>query len=300
MSKNVEINPKNLILFWKKEKNYILFFSILGMSLFLLYSIYSKQNFQTKITIKDPPNIVFEPYNSLFYGLQNNTFRSNYNNNNLQQIGKSYLQAQFVIIFNQNIKSIYNFREFLKKDNNFEKFYKSKDINLEKYFMKSNFSNIKKKEINDNLFEYQFVFPEDFQGDIFFKNYIIYTQNKTMVDFETEVKATISNTNYYEQQILNFIKKLDITSIADLKQNNLSDQLVYQNFNNISLQIEKNKMLADSLTYKKFDHNPFFEEPSKPIPLYKYSKLLFSLFGLSLGFLLSLIIIYFKNLKVIL
>jgi pilus assembly protein TadC len=121
-----------------------------------------------------------------------------------------------------------------------------------------------------------------------------------MVDFEAEVKATISNSINYEQQILNFIKKLDITSIADLKQNNLSDQLVYQNFNNLSLQIQKNKMLADSLTYKKFDHNPFFEEASKPIPLYKYSKLLFSLFGLSLGFLLSLIIIYFKNLKVIL
>jgi hypothetical protein len=209
------------------------------------------------------------------------------------------LQTQFVISFHQNVKSIYNFQDFLDKDNNFKKIYKNKNINLEKYFNKSDFSSLRNKERNNSLFEYRFIFPEDFQGDIFFKNYIVFTQKKTMLEFEAEIKETVNNSINYEQQVLEYIKKTNITAFGDSKQNNnLNENFVYQNFNSLSQQIEKNKMLAQTLTYKKFDHNPFFEEPSKPTPTSKYFALLYSLSGLLIGFLLSLIIIYFKNLKV--
>jgi hypothetical protein len=298
MSKNKEINPKILILFLIREKNLILFFSILWMIVFLLYSIYSKHTLKTIIIIKDPPTAIFEPYNSIFYAPQNYAFRSNINNN-LQQIeiGKNYLQSQFILSFHNNIKSIYNFRDFLKIDNNFQKFYKSKNINFDEYFKQSNFSSIKNKEKNNNLFVYEFIFPEDVQGDIFFKNYVLFTQTKTMVEYETEIKETIHNSINYEQQILNYIKRIDINSIIDFKKNTLTENLVSQNFNDLTAQIEKNKTLYRSFTYKKLDHNPFFEEPSKPTYAYKYFKLLYSLAGLSFGFLLSLIIIYFKYSK---
>lgn len=300
MSINKEINPITLILFLWRNKILISFFSILGMSVFFLYSINSKKDFITKVTISDPQNKIFEPYNSVFYRAQNETYRINNNNNNIQQIGKSYLQTQFVISFNQNIKSIYNFRSFLNNNNNYDKSYKINNINFEKYFNKSNFGNIKNKEKNNNLFEYYFVFPEDFPGDIFFKDYIQFTKNKTMLEFETDIKETISNAISYDQQILNIVKKIDYNSVVDFKKNNnFNEYLIRQNFSELNSQLQQNAALLQGLSYKKFDHNPFLEGPSKPIVMYKYYDLLYSLLGLSFGFFLSLIVIYFRNLKVI-
>jgi hypothetical protein len=201
-------------------------------------------------------------------------------------------------IFKQ-LSTYYNFNDFLEKDNNSKKIYKNKNINLEKYFNKSDFSNLKNKEKNNNLFEYRFIFPEDFQGDIFFKNYIVFTQKKTMLEFETEIKETVNSTINYELQVLEYIKKLNITTLTDFKLNNiLNENFAYQNFNSLTQQIEKNKMLGQNVTYKKFDHNPFFDEPSKPTPASNYFVLLYSLSGLLIGFLLSLIIIYYKNPKI--
>lgn len=210
------------------------------------------------------------------------------------------MQTQFVISFNQNIKSIYNFRSFLNNNNNYDKSYKINNINFEKYFNKSNFGNIKNKEKNNNLFEYYFVFPEDFPGDIFFKDYIQFTKNKTMLEFETDIKETISNAISYDQQILNIVKKIDYNSVVDFKKNNnFNEYLIRQNFSELNSQLQQNAALLQGLSYKKFDHNPFLEGPSKPIVMYKYYDLLYSLLGLSFGFFLSLIVIYFRNLKVI-
>jgi len=299
MSKNKEINPKNLFLYLLREKVLISFFSILFMLIFFLYSINFKENFQTKIAITNPPSKIFEPYNSIFYRSQNEIFRSNQNNNNIQQIGKSYLQNQFIISFHQNIKSIYNFRDFLDNNNNYEKFYKSKNINIEKYFNKSNFGSIKQREKN-NVHEYYFIFPEDFPGDIFFSDYILFSQNKTAVEFEAEIKETIQNSISYDMQILNIIKKIDYNSIANFKKNNnLNEYLILQSVNDLSAQIEQNQLIMQNLNHKNFNFKPFLEKPSKPTPASKYFVFLYSLLGLSLGFFLALIIIFFKNFKTI-
>jgi LPS O-antigen subunit length determinant protein (WzzB/FepE family) len=301
MSINKEINPMASILFLWRNRILISFFSILGMSVFLLISINFKKDFTSTVTINDPPNNIFEPYNSIFYRAQNETFRVNNNNNNIQQIGKSYLQTQFVLSFHYNIKSIYNFRSFINNNNNnYDKSYKINNINFEKYFNKSNFGSIKNKEKNNNLFKYSFVFPEDFPGDIFFKEYIQFTKKKTMLEFETDIKETISNSINYDKQILNIVKQIDYSSVVDFKKNNnFNEYLVKQSFNELNAQVELNKILLQDLNFKKFDHNPFLEELSKPIVLHKYYNFLYSLLGLSFGFFSSLIVIYFRNLKVV-
>jgi hypothetical protein len=300
MSINKEINPTALILFLWRNKILISFFSILGMSVFLLISINVKKDFTSRVTINDPQNNIFEPYNSVFYRSQNETYRINNNNNNIQQIGKSYLQTQFVLSFHHNIKSIYNFRSFINDKNNYDKSYKINNINFEKYFNKSNFGSIKNKEKNNNLFDYSFVFPEDFPGDIFFKEYIQFTKKKTMLEFESDIKETISNSINYDRQILNIIKQIDYSSVVDFKKNNnFNEYLIKQSFNELNAQVEQNKILLQDLNFKKFDHNPFLEEPSKPTALHKYHNFLYSLLGLSFGFFSSLIVIYFRNLKVV-
>jgi LPS O-antigen subunit length determinant protein (WzzB/FepE family) len=302
MSKNKEINPIKLILCLWRERVLITFLSILCTSLFFLYSINLKEDFQTKIVIANPPSQIFEPYNSAFYRVQNEIFRQNQNNNNIQQIGKSYLQNQFVISFHQNIKSIYNFRDFLDNNNKYEKFYKSKNIKIEKYFNKSNFGSIKQREKNNlnNFYEYYFIFPEDFPGDIFFSDYILFSYNKTAVEFEKEIKETIQNLISYDMQILNVIKKIDYNSITNFKNNNnLNEHLIIQKVNDLSVQIEQNQLIIQNLNHKKFNFDLFLDKLSKPTPVSKYSVFLYSLLGLSLGFFLALIIIFFKNFKTI-
>ena len=65
----------------------------------------------------------------------------------------------------------------------------------------------------------------------------------------------------------------------------------------LSDKIKKNHNILETLNYKTFDYNPFILEISKPSPVVEYSKFLHSLLGLSLGFFLSLIVIFFKNFK---
>ena len=121
-----------------------------------------------------------------------------------------------------------------------------------------------------------------------------------MLEFETDIKETISNAISYDQQILNIVKKIDYNSVVDFrKNNNFNEYLIQQNFSELNSQLQQNAALLQGLSHKKFDHNPFLEGPSKPIVLYKYYDLLYSLLGLSFGFFLSLIVIYFRNLKVI-
>jgi len=292
MSKNKEINPKDLFLYLLREKALISFFSILFMLIFFLYSINSNKNFQIKSVISEPSRLIFEPYNLTFYGPENLAYRSNSNNlENSLQIKKNYLQSQFVISFNQKIQSTYNFNDFINQNNEFKKFYKSKNINLEEYFNKSNFftkSNFNKtgnKDKNSGLFYYYFIFPKEFPGDIFLKDYIQFTKNKTIVEFVIEIRETIKNVIQQDENLLE-IKKANYDSSGD-----------YKNFNELSDKIKQNRDILKTVNYKNFDYNPFLLEISKPTPAVKNSEFLYSLLGLFLGFFLSLIVIFFKNFK---
>jgi LPS O-antigen subunit length determinant protein (WzzB/FepE family) len=290
MSKNKEINPKDLLLFFLNERVLISFFSILFMLIFFLYSINSDKDFQTRIIIKEPSRQLFEPYNSTFFGPEDMAYRSSNSNNleNSMQIRKSYLQSQFVISFNQKIQSMYNFRDFINQNNEFKKFYTSKNINLEEYFdksnsfNKSNFRKIGNQDKNNGLFYYYFFFPEKFPGDIFLKDYIEFTKNKTIVEFAEEIKKTIASIVESDE------------NLQKIRNDKYSSSDDYKNFNQLSEKIKYNLSIVESINYNKFNYD-FFLEISKPAPVVKNYKFLYSLLGLSLGFFLSLIVIFFKN-----
>ena len=265
--------------------------SILCASLFFLYSINFKQDFQTKITIKNLPGKIFEPYNGIFYTLENEKFRANQNNNNVSQLGRNYLQNQYAIVLNENIKSIQNFIEFLDNNNKYEKFYKNQNINLEKYFKKSNFGSTKQIEKN-NLYEYLFIFPENFPGDIFFADYISFSKNKTELEFKSEIKETIELALSHHEKQLETKQKIEIT-----KSSSIDEYLYNVSYNDTKKKSEQSKMLINSLNQKNFDHNSFLIKPSKPVPVSQYFSFLCSLLGLLSGFFLGIIIIFFKNFK---
>jgi hypothetical protein len=299
MSKNKEIDPKLLFVTLWKERFLISFFCILSMLVFFLYSINTKADFTVKFAIKDPENRIFEPYNTVFYSKENEIFRTNINNHNVKQIGKSYLKNQFVLTFNQNIKSVNYFRDFLKQHNNYDKFYKINHTELENYFKRSRFLKNNNKENDNDLLEYNFIFPEDFPGDIFFKDYIQFTKNKTMIEFEIEIKETITNSINNDKKLLRNLKNIDLTAVADSqKYYNFNEYLLSKNINEVSTQIEQNTLLMQDLSLKKFEYNPFFDDIFKSTPALKYSKFLYSLSGLLFGFFLSLIFVYFKSLKI--
>ena len=296
---NKKIDPRSLFLIFWKERFLISFFCILCMLVFFLISVNIKKNFEVKFTIKDPENKIFEPYNTIFYNKENEIYRTNVNNSNAKQIGKSYLKNQFVISFNQNIKSVYYFREFLNQKNNYDKLYKIDYKELEKYFNRSSFLKTNNKEKNNNFFEYNFIFTEDFPGNIFFKDYIQFVKNKTMIEFEIEIKETIENSINSDKKLLRNLKNINLTTVNDSRRYyDFNEYLLSKNINEISMQIEQNTLFLKDLNFKKFDHNPFFDEIFIPTPVLKYVKFLYSLLGLLFGFFLSLIVIYFKNLKI--
>jgi hypothetical protein len=299
MSKNKEIDPKLLFVTFWKERFLISFFCILCMLVFFLYSINTKVDFTVKFAIKDPVNRIFEPYNTVFYSKENEIFRTNINNQNVKQIGKSYLKNQFVLSFNQNIKSVNYFRDFLKQQNNYDKLYKINHTELENYFKRSLFFKKNNKEKDNDLFEYNFIFPEDFPGEFFFKDYIQFTKNKTMIEFEMEIKETITNSINNDKKLLRNLKNIDLTAVADSqKYYNFNEYLLSKNINEVSTQIEQNTLLMQDLSFRKFEYNPFFDEIFKSTPVLEYYKFLYSLSGLLFGFFLSLIFIYFKSLKI--
>lgn len=296
---NKKIDPRSLFLIFWKERFLISFFCILCMLVFFLISVNIKKDVEVKFTIKDPENKIFEPYNSIFYNKENEIYRTNINNSNTKQIGKSYLKNQFVISFNQNIKSVYYFREFLNQKNNYDKLYKIGHKKLENYFNRSSFLKNNNKEKNNNFFEYNFIFTEDFAGNIFFKDYIQFVKNETMIEFETEIKETIENSINSDKKLLRNLKNTDLTPVNDSrKYYDFNEYLLSKNINEISMQIEQNILLLKDLNFKKFDYYPFFDEIFIPTPVLKYVKFLYSLSGLLFGFFLSLIVIYFKNLKI--
>jgi LPS O-antigen subunit length determinant protein (WzzB/FepE family) len=283
-----EIDLGNLIKLLWKEKILILSISIIcGLAGYLYASFFQPQEFKTEIQLRNPPSQLFEPYSFLIYN-------NNNNNNNIA--------GQFIFDFKLNFLSLDNVESFLEESRNFDNFkryLKSKNITAKKYF-KDQLSEVKEKNIIIPN-KYFLVFEKKYlDGDIFFNNYVEFTKKKSTTEFKKNLKLTIENRIYSYEQAVEIAKLINLEnpilkSLNQAQVVNEPEALFYKGSKVLTQNILHLKKLLQKLENDQFNYNLISDKASPPV-LTNASVILFFVFGLTLGFLLSLAIIILKNL----
>ena len=91
-----------------------------------------------------------------------------------------------------NLTLTSNLREFVEKNNEldeFKSYLKNKNIDINYYFI-GKLTPLPK--VNENINKYIFTFEKPLQGEIFLRNYIIFTKNKTEVLLKRDLFRAIN------------------------------------------------------------------------------------------------------------
>jgi|688.fasta_scaffold82374_2 LPS O-antigen subunit length determinant protein (WzzB/FepE family) len=278
-----------------REKILILSISVICGLLGYLYASFKPKEFKAEITLRKPPIQLFEPYSGL---IENNLNNNNNNNNNNNSI---IIVEQFIYDFKLKLLSLDNLESFVEESrdlDNFKAYLKSKNITVKKYF-EDKLDEVKKKNII-NLNKYFLVFTKELDGDIFLNNYVEFTKKKNIIELKKNLKITIENKIISLEQALETAKSINLENpiikspISQAQVVNEPNDLFYKGSKVLSQNIIYFKKLAQRLENDQFNYNPILDKASLPV-LQNISVNLFFVFGLFLGFLLSLLIIFLRN-----
>ena len=282
-----EIDLGNIIKSLWKEKILILSISIICGLVGYFYGLSKPQELRAEITLKNPPTQIFEPYNLLNINLNNNN-----NNNNIA--------GQFISDFKLNLLSLDNVENFIKESrefDNFKGYLKSRNISVEQHFIDYKFGEVKEKNIII-LNKYSLNHSKELDGAIFLNKYVEFIKKKTIVEFKNNLKLTLLNTINNHQEALEIAKKIQLENpiIKTTNQQqvvNEPEALFYKGTKVISENLNYLNKRLIKLENDQFNYNVILQKAltlKNPINLPLYFAL-----GLILGSLLSLIIIYLKN-----
>jgi hypothetical protein len=161
-----------------------------------------------------------------------------------------------------------------------------------------------KGDTEDKVIKFFLIFPKELDGVTFLEDYVKYTNNKTLNFFKKDIKISL------EYQVLRLESALKIAKILNIenpillsdKSDNQSPKLVNEPN---SLIFFGSKVLSYNLNFIKdslYDLENFqsnfdiiIDKPSKPISVVRNS--LYVLVGSTLGFILSLLIIFIKKIN---
>jgi hypothetical protein len=211
------------------------------------------------------------------------------------------LAGQFIFDLKLNFLSLDNLESFLEESrnhDNFKEYLKSKNINAKEYF-KNNIGEVKEKNITIYN-KYFIIFKKNLDGDIFFNNYAEFVKKKITIEFKKNLKLMIENRINITEDALEQAKLINLEDPI-LKSLNSQAQVVnepealfYKGRKILTQEIMHLKKLLQKLENDQFNYNFILDKPSKPI-LSSLNLYLFFVFGLILGFLLSLVIIFLRN-----
>jgi LPS O-antigen subunit length determinant protein (WzzB/FepE family) len=288
-----EIDLHELIKTLSREKILILSISIICGLLGYLYASFKSEEFKIEFKIQYPPPQLFEPYTHLFANNNNNNNNNNSNNNVAQQ---------FISVFKLNLLSLDNLETFVEESrglDTFKKYLKSRNISTKQYFV-NKLGEVKEKNIiTPNT--YFLVFEEKIlDGDIFLNNYLDFIKKKNITEFKKNLKLAIENRINYTQDSLEIAKLINLENPI-LKSPGNQNQVVnepeglfYKGTKVLSQSIIIDKKLLQKLENDQLNYNPILDKgialEINTIPSYA-----FFLIGLFIGFILSCIIIFFKN-----
>jgi LPS O-antigen subunit length determinant protein (WzzB/FepE family) len=287
-----EIDLSELIRILWREKILILSISIICGLLGYLYASFEPEEFKTKIKLKNPPYQLFEPYAHL--SINNNNIAENNNSNNIAE--------QFISDLKLNLLSLDNLEIFVEESRDldiFKKYLKSRNISTKQYFA-SKLGEAKEKDIIiPNT--YFLVFEKKIlDGDIFLNNYVEFIKKKNIIEFKKNLKLTIDNKINFTEDALETAKLINLENpiLKSPDRTNLEinepEALFYKGTKVLSQSIIIDKKLLQKLENDQLNYNPILDKgialEINTIPSYA-----FFLIGLFIGFILSCIIIFFKN-----
>jgi LPS O-antigen subunit length determinant protein (WzzB/FepE family) len=295
-----EIDLVALIKALWREKVLISLISIIVALLICLWVSFQPQEFITEIKIKNPPSQLFESYTEKF--IEISTIGNNNDNNNNNNNNNNKIVEQFISNFELNFLSLDNLERFAEESqgfDNFKEYLKLKNVSVKSYF-RNKLGKVREKNIIIPS-TYFFVFEKKIlDGNIFFNNYAEFIKKKTILEFKKYLKLSIENRiNMYEDAFE--VAKLINLEDPILKSLNSQTQVVndpealfFKGRKILAQEIIHLKKLLQKLENDQFNYNFILDKSSKPI-LNSLNLYLFFVFGLILGFLLSLVIIFLRN-----
>jgi LPS O-antigen subunit length determinant protein (WzzB/FepE family) len=295
-----EIDLSDIIKSLWREKILILFISIICGLFGYLFSSFQPQNFKTEIKLKNPPYQLFESYSYLINNNNKETTTTT-TTTTITIIKTTNVAEKFFSDFKLNILSLDNVESFVEESqglDNFKRYLKSKNITANKYFI-DKLGIVKEKNIIISN-KYFLVFEKNLDGDIFFNNYIEFVKKKSVTEFKKNLKLTIENKINSYEQALETAKLINLENpiLKSLNNQNQAvnepEALFYKGSKLLSLEINYLKRLLIKLENEQFNFEIILDKASPPL-LQNASVSLFFVSGLILGFLLSLAIIFLRN-----
>ena len=276
-----------------REKILILSISIICGLLGYFYTLSKPQEFKSQITLKNPPTQIFDAYN-----LFNSSNNYNTNTNNNTNANSISIAGQFISEFNLNFLSSDNVENFIEENrefNNFKDYLKSRNISAREYFK---IGEVKEKNIILTN-KYFLIHSKEFDGAIFLNKYAEFIKKKTITELKSNLRLSLLNIINNHNEAIEIAKKIQLEN--PIIKTNQQQQVVTEPE---ALFYKGTKVLTENINYlnrrliklesDKLDYNVISQKsttsPHNPIslPLYFAS-------GLMLGFFLSLVIIFFKN-----
>ena len=294
-----EIDLSDIIKSLWREKILILFISIICGLFGYLFASFQPQNFKTEIKLKNPPYQLFESYSYLINN--NNQTTTTTTTTTITIIKTTNVAEKFFSDFNLNFLSLDNVESFVEESqglDNFKRYLKSKNITAKKYFI-DKLGIVKEKNIIISN-KYFLVFEKNLDGDIFFNNYVEFIKKKSVTEFKKNLKLTIENRINSYEQALETAKLINLENpiLKSLNNQNQAvnepEDLFYKGSKLLSLEINYLKRLLIKLENEQFNFEIILDKASPPL-LQNASVSLFFVSGLILGFLLSLAIIFLRN-----
>jgi LPS O-antigen subunit length determinant protein (WzzB/FepE family) len=283
-----EIDLADFIKSLWREKILILSISIICGLLVYLYSSFKPEEFKVEITLQNPPFQLFEPYSGLLEIKNNNS-------------NSSIDTGQFISNFQLKLLSLDNLESFVEESrnlDNFKAYLKSKNGTVNKY-IKAKLGEVKEKnKIIPN--KYFLVFPKGLDGDIFLNNYVEFTKKKNITEFKKNLKTTVEYRIILYEEALETAKLINLENpILKSPENqaqvvNEPEALFYKGTKVLSQNIIHFKRLLQRIENDQFNYNPILDKAWLSVSQ-RTSPPLFFGFGLILGFLLSLVIIFLRN-----
>ena len=285
-SESNEINLEESIKLIWKNKILVLFITIVFGLLACLYKFILYEEFRSIVSLRSPPSLLFTSYNS---------FRNN---------GQYNYYDKFNYDLDLNLLSKDNLDEFISQSKIKNEYYsKIKFFKFKNKYSSSldEAQNLEeKKKISYIASSYFLIFPKEIQGDILLDNYIKFTKNKTLIELKKNIKEELEYSLLKYNAHLNIALDLNLIEPAGFfgqpfKVENQDLSLFSRGTKVLSQEIILINNLYKKLDDNLFDYNHILEKPSKPRIAESIGTHVYLLLGLTIGFFLSLMIVFIKN-----
>ena len=273
-----EIDLGDIVKSLWKEKILILSISIICGLAGYLFGSFQPQYFKTEIKLKNPSTQLFETYSNSI-------------------VDNNQIAAQFISDYKLKFLSLDNVESFLEESqgfDNFKRYLKLKNTTVKNYF-KDKLGGVEEKNT------YFLVFEKILDGDMFLNNYAEYIKKINITETKKNLKLKIENKIYSYEQALEIAKLINLENPILKSQGDkqilfLSEppSLFYMGSKALTQSIIHLKQLTKKLENDQFNYNLILSKSSPPELKVSRTKLYFVL-GLISGLLLSLVIVFLKN-----